>query len=162
MNQTMQAAVMKHPGGPEVLDIQAVPLPWPSEANHVLVRLKAAGVNPADAYFRSSGPYVGDGKGCILGHDGAGVVEDVGPSVTRIKAGDEVCFCYGGIGAWPGTYAEFAVIPEKLLIHKPPQVSFIKAAALPLVFITMWEALCERAAVTEGDYVSNYYLVEIK
>jgi len=153
MTRHMQAITMKHPGAPEVLESQTVTVAWPGDEDHVLVRLKAAGVNPADAYFRGFGPYVGDGKGCILGHDGAGVVEDVGPSVSRVKAGDEVCFCYGGIGAVPGTYAEFAVVPETLLVPKPPRISFIAAAALPLVFITIWEALFERARVTQGEYV---------
>jgi NADPH2:quinone reductase len=153
MTQKMQAVTMKHPGTPKVLEKRKVPLAWPADVDHVLVRLKAAGVNPADAYFRSLGPYVGDGIGCTLGHDGAGVVEAVGSSVSRVKTGDEVCFCYGGIGTVPGTYAQFSVVPENLLVKKPPQVSFIEAAALPLIFITMWEALYERAAVTTGDYV---------
>ena len=153
MKRKMQAVTMKHPGTPEVLGLRSVPLSWPCDEDHVLIRLKAAGVNPADTYFRSLGPYVGDGIGCILGHDGAGVVEAVGPSVNRVRAGDEVCFCYGGIGAAPGTYAQFSVVPENLLVPKPPQISFIEAAALPLVFITLWEALHERAAVNRGEYV---------
>ncbi len=153
MKRKMQAVTMKHPGTPEVLELRSVPLSWPCDEDHVLIRLKAAGVNPADIYFRSLGPYVGDGIGCILGHDGAGVVEAVGPSVNRVRAGDEVCFCFGGIGAASGTYAQFSVVPENLLVPKPPQISFIEAAALPLVFITLWEALHERAAVSRGEYV---------
>ena len=74
---------MKHPGAPEVLELGSVPLPWPGDENHVLIRLKAAGVNQADAYFRSMGPYVGNGIGCILGHDGAGVVEAVASPASR-------------------------------------------------------------------------------
>jgi NADPH2:quinone reductase len=153
MKRKMQSVAMKHPGTPEVLELRSVPLPWPGDEDHVLVRLKAAGLNQADAYFRSMGPYVGDGIGCILGHDGAGVVEAVGPSVTRVRVGDEVCFCYGGIGASAGTYAQFSIVPENLLVLKPSQISFIEAAALPLVFITLWEALHERAAVNPGEYV---------
>ncbi len=117
------------------------------------MKLKACGVNPADTFFRSLGPYIGDGHGYVLGHDGAGVVEETGPDVETVKPGDAVCFCYGGIGADPGTYAEYAVVPEAVVVHKPDGVDFVKAAVLPLVFITIWEALVERAAVKEGEYV---------
>jgi NADPH2:quinone reductase len=117
----------------------------------VLVRLKAAALNPADAYFRSYGPYIrGDGP-CVLGHDGAGLVEETGTGVTRVKPGDRVCFCNGGIGGDPGTYAEFAVVPEGQLVRIPDTVDWSQAAALPLVAITAWESLYERAALAQDD-----------
>ncbi len=148
-----KAIVMKRPGGPEVLAAATVTLTWPGRDDHVLVRLKAAGLNPADTFFRALGPYQGDGTDCVLGHDGAGVVEAVGPAVTRFAPGDAVCFCNGGLGGTPGTYAEHAVVPESLLVAKPEEVDFVHAAALPLVFITLWDSLHERAGVRAGERV---------
>jgi len=130
-----------------------VPLHWPRGPGDVLVRLKAAGINPADAYFRRFGPYVQSEAPFIPGHDGAGDVEAVGAQVRRFKPGDAVCFCDGGIGGDPGTYAEFAVVPASRLVPKPPHVDFIQAAALPLVAITLWESLYDRARVRAGEQV---------
>ena len=153
MSATMQAAVLQGTGGPEVLRHTSVPLGWPAGSHDVLVRLKAAGLNPADGFFRQLGPYLDSGDPCILGHDGAGTIEAVGSGVTRFAPGDAVCFCNGGIGGHPGTYAQFAVVPESQLAAKPTSVSFEQAAALPLVLITAWEALYERAAVARDERV---------
>jgi NADPH:quinone reductase len=149
----MRAVVATGRGGPEVLQLGEAPLAWPRRPDDVLVRLKAAGLNPADAYFRRLGPYVEPVGPLILGHDGAGVVDAVGGRVRRFKPGDEVCFCNGGIGGDSGTYAEFAVVPEGQLVAKPANVDFILAAALPLVAITMSEALHERARLKRGEHV---------
>jgi NADPH:quinone reductase len=149
----MRAVVATGLGEPDVLELRSVPLHWPRGPGDVLVRLKAAGVNPADAYFRRFGPYVQSERPFIPGHDGAGEVEAVGAQVRRFKPGDAVCFCDGGIGGDPGTYAEFAVVPSSRLVRKPPHVDFIQAAALPLVAITLWESLYERARVRPGEQV---------
>ena len=147
-----QAMVMTGPGAAEVLVEAPVRLPWPGADDAVLVRLEAASVNPADVYFRALGPYVGDGRGTVLGHDGAGVVEAVGPAVEGIAPGDAVCFCHGGIGADAGTYARHAVVPAALLARVPEGVDRALAAALPLVFITAWESLAERARLRPGEH----------
>jgi NADPH2:quinone reductase len=149
----MRAIVATERGGPEVLELRNVALPWPRGRGDVLVRLKAAAVNPADAYFRRFGPYVHPERPFIPGHDGAGEVEAVGSLVRRFKPGDAVCFCNGGIGDQAGTYAEYAVVPSGQLVHKPEGVDFLQAAALPLVAITLSEALLERAKVRRGDHV---------
>jgi NADPH2:quinone reductase len=148
----MKAVVLETPGGPESLQARQVDIPWPAADGDVLVRLHAAALNPADAYFRAFGPYVDSGEPCILGHDGAGVVEQVGSGVSRVRPGQRVCFCNGGIGAHYGTYAEFAVVPETQLSLVPDGIDDATAAALPLVFITAWESLRERARVEPGDY----------
>ncbi len=153
MSREIGAVRMTGPGGPGVLKPGRVALPWPAGPRDVLVRLKAAGVNPADVYFRAFGPYVGDGRNVILGHDGAGIVEEIGAEVSGVRVGDAVCFCHGGIGGAPGTYSEYAVVPEPLLVAKPENVDFREAAALPLVFITIHESLSERARVADGDRV---------
>jgi NADPH2:quinone reductase len=149
----MRAIVVTDCGGPEVLEFRDVALQWPRGPSDVLVRLKAAAVNPADAYFRRFGPYVDPKRPFIPGHDGAGEVEAVGSLVRRFRPGDAVCFCNGGIGDQPGTYAEYAVVPSGQLVGKPQGVDFHQAAALPLVAITLWEALYERARVKAGEHV---------
>ena len=153
MSMTMQAMVATSLGGPEVLRRQTVPLGWPGGGRSLLVRLKAASVNPADTWFRSLGPYVKTDEPLILGHDGAGVVEAVGSEVTGFAPGDRACFCYGGIGATPGTYAEFAVVPEFVAARIPPEVDDRHAAAMPLVTITAWEAMHDRAQVKPDEHV---------
>ncbi len=149
----MKAVVLNGTGGPEALELRDVEMPRLRAATDVLVRLRCAALNPADSYFRSSGPYLRSDGPCILGHDGAGVVEQVGPAVARLRPGDAVCFCNGGIGGAPGTYAQFAVVPESQLVRKPDSVDFEHAAALPLVLITAWEALYDRADVKAGESV---------
>jgi NADPH2:quinone reductase len=149
----MKAAVLTSPGTPEALQMQQVGMPRLTSNRDVLVRLKNAALNPADAYFRAYGPYLDTGAPCILGHDGAGIVEQVGNDVSRIEPGQRVCFCNGGIGADFGTYAEFAVVPETQLSIIPDSVDFATAAALPLVFITAWESLHDRAQVSAGEFV---------
>lgn len=148
---TMRAAVMTAIGEPEVLELRPVVLPWPKGERDVLVRLKAAGVNPADAFFRALGTYVQGEGPIVLGHDGAGVVEAVGTEVTELAPGDSVCFCNGGIGGDFGTYAEFAVVPDEQLVRIPEGVDWHSAAAFPLCAITAWEALVERAALASGE-----------
>lgn len=149
----VSAIVATAKGGPEVLKRQAIELAWPGRPHEVLVELTASSVNPADAFFRELGPYVA-GKGPFVpGHDGAGVVEACGEAVTAVKPGDRVVFCNGGIGATPGTYAAYAVVPEAQLVPIPEGVDDETAAALPLVAITAFEALIERAQVKAGDFV---------
>lgn len=147
------AMVMRAAGGPEVLEYRAINLPWDAAGRDVLVRLAVAGVNPADAYFRGFGPYIGDAGGCVLGHDGAGVVQAVGQGASGFAPGDRVCFCHGGVGGAAGTYAEHAVVPSDCLVKVPDTVSLEDAAACALVFITGWEALVERAGIAAGDLV---------
>lgn len=153
MLNKMKAAVLVAPGGPEALEFRDVEIPWPASARDVLVRLKAIALNPADGYFRAFGPYIDSGEPCILGHDGAGVVEAIGDEVSGIQPGQRVCFCNGGIGDGFGTYAEFAVVPASQLAIIPDAVDDASAAALPLVFITAWESMNDRAQVGEGDFV---------
>ena len=149
----MKAVVLSATGGPEVLENREVDLPWPASGSDVLVRLTAAALNPADAYFRSFGPYLETGGPCILGHDGAGIVEAVGDEVGTVRPGQRVCFCNGGIGGGFGTYAEYAVVAESQLAAIPDAVDDASAAALPLVLITGWESLYQRARLEAGELV---------
>jgi NADPH2:quinone reductase len=148
----MKCMMMTAVGAPDVLALRDAPVPQPG-AREVRVRLKAAGVNPVDTKLRSRGTYYPEGLPAILGCDGAGVVESIGPEVTRFRQGDEVYFCSGGIGGAPGTYAQYAVVHEDYTAHKPRRLSFHEAAALPLVLITAWESLHDRARIAAGDEV---------
>jgi NADPH:quinone reductase len=148
----MRAVLMRAVGGPGVLELAELPEPEIAEEHDVRVRLRAAGVNPVDYKLRSGGT-IGGSLPAILGWDGAGVVESIGPAVTRVRPGDEVYFCDGGFGPTPGTYQEVKVVDERLLAHKPRRLSFVEAAAAPLVTITAWEAMRERARAGDGQTV---------
>lgn len=149
----MKAVLMTTAGGPEVLQIRDVPDPEFHGAFEVLVRIKAAGVNPVDTKVRRNPTYYPDNVPAILGCDGAGVVEDVGHSVTRFKPGDEVYFFNNGLGGAPGNYAQYTVVHEDFLAPKPGNLTMVEAAALPLVVITAWEALVDRAKLDAGHSV---------
>lgn len=153
MTFTTEAMVMRAAGGPEVMEYRSFDLNWDPDGADVLVRLLAAGVNPADTFFRSLGPYIGMAEGCVLGHDGAGIVQAVGHRAIGVSTGDRVCFCHGGVGGVAGTYARHAVVPADSLVKVPDAVSLEDAAAIALVFITGWEAMVERAGVGHGDLV---------
>lgn len=85
----------------------------------------------------------------VLHMDVAGVVDKVGPGVSRFREGDAIYGCAGGLKGIPGALADVMVADENLLALKPPSLSFEEAAALPLVTITAWEAM-DRAKVREG------------
>jgi len=141
-------------GSPEVLQVQEVPNPAVPVGNtELLVRLVAAGINPIDTKLSSRGTFYPDRTPTILGCDGAGIVEAVGASVQRFRPGDEVYFCYGGLGAHQGNYAEYTVVDERFVARKPASISFAEAAAAPLVLITAWEALYERGRLEPGERV---------
>lgn len=147
----MRAVVMTAAGGPEVLRPTDLPDPRIAGGHDVLVRLRAAGINPVDYKLRANG-IIGGSLPAVLGWDGAGVVEAVGAEVTRVRPGDEVFFCDGGFGPTPGTYLELKVVDERYLARKPQRLSFAEAAAAPLVTITAWEALRERARISAGQF----------
>lgn len=149
----MKAVVMTQPGSSDNLKLQEVPKPKIQHANDVLVQIKAAGVNPVDTKLRSRGTYYPDKLPCILGCDGAGIVLETGEEVEHVRPGDEVFYCYGGIGGHAGNYAQYNVLPAFVLAKKPTAIDFSQAAALPLVVITAWEALYDRANIQEQQTV---------
>jgi NADPH2:quinone reductase len=95
--------------------------------------------------------YYPDKLPSILGCDGAGVVERVGSSVTRVRPGDEVYFFNNGLGGPAGTYAEYFVVQEDYLAFKPKNLSMLEAAALPVPILMAWEALVNRGHLREGE-----------
>lgn len=150
----MKAILMRKSGDPDVLQLQDIPQPKIKQPTEILVQLKAAGVNPIDTKLRSRGTFYPDQMPTILGCDGAGIVQEVGNQVSKFKPGDEVYFCTGGLGKQnTGNYAEYTVIDESLAAKKPASLSFAEAAASPLVLITAWEALYDRAKLQSGQKV---------
>jgi NADPH2:quinone reductase len=149
----VKAVLMEKTGGPGVLKLATAPGPVITRPRELLVRIRAAGLNPVDAKQRKSGTrYPGDFPQ-ILGCDCAGIVEKVGEKVVRFKPGDEVYFMHGGIGREPGNYAEHTVVDERFVARKPAGISFVEAAALPLAFLTAWESLYERGNLQRGQTV---------
>lgn len=148
----MKAILMTAAGDPDVLQLQNVPEPSIQKPNQILVQLKAAGINPIDTKLRKRGTFFPDEMPAILGCDGAGIVQAVGADVKQFKPGDEVYFCWGGLGKkGTGNYAELAVVEEHVVAPKPKSLSFAEAAAAPLVLITAWEALYDRGRLQEGQ-----------
>lgn len=149
----MKAILATAPGSAEVLQLRDLPKPDLPTTHHLRVKLAAAGVNPVDTKLRTKPAYYPDKLPAILGCDGAGIVEEIGGAVTRFKAGDAVFFCNGGLGDEPGNYAEYTTLHEDYCAAIPATVSLQDAAALPLVLITAWEALFERANLQAGQTV---------
>ncbi len=149
----MKAILMTAAGNADVLQLREITKPGLPSPHHLRVKLSAAGVNPIDTKLRVNPVYHPDKLPAILGCDGAGIVEATGSAVTRFKVGDAVYFCNGGIGGEPGCYAEYTTLHEEYCAAKPANLSLEESAALPLVLITAWEALVERANLQAGQTV---------
>ena len=118
-----------------------VPTP---EAHDLLVEVKAVSVNPVDVKRRVSAA-----SGTILGYDAAGIVRGIGDAVGLFEVGDEVY--YAGAVNRPGSNAEYQLVDERIVGHKPAHLSFADSAALPLTTITAWEVLFERLGLHENS-----------
>ena len=148
----MRAIVMKEAGSTNMLTLAEVNKPV-CDDNEILVQVMAAGINPVDTKVRKNGPMIKGETSPILGCDGAGIIEQVGANVTRFQAGDAVYYCYGGLGQQAGNYAEYITVPESFVAAKPDCLDFIDAAAAPLVLITAWESLFDRARIQSGQKI---------
>jgi NADPH:quinone reductase-like Zn-dependent oxidoreductase len=147
----MKAAVLEMHGAPFRLGEVARPGAGP---NQVLVRIHASGVNPLDVKIRAGeAAHARHPLPAILGIDLAGVVEAVGPGVTAFRLGDEVYGMTGGVGGVQGSLADYAAVETDFLAPKPSNLTMREAAALPLVFITAWEGLVDRAHLQTGQKV---------
>lgn len=147
---TMRAVGQDVLGGPEVLKEVRAPRPEP-RPNEVLVRVRAAGVNPTDWKHRANGGFLGEPP-FVLGWDVSGTVEAVGIGVAAFAPGDEVF----GMLSYPfghGSHAEYVTAPARTFTHKPAGIDHVQAGALPLVSLTAWQALVERADVRPGQRV---------
>lgn len=147
----MRAAWVPSVNAPAEVRTLARPAP---AAGEVLVRIHASGVNPLDTKIRAGqAEHAQQALPAVLGMDLAGVVEAVGGGAVPFSVGDEVYGFTGGIGGLQGSLAEFAAVDARLLAHKPGKLGMREAAALPLVLITAWEGLVDRARVQAGHRV---------
>lgn len=150
----MKAVVRRCYGPPEVLRIEDVEKPVPAD-DQVLVKVRAASVNPADWHFVRAKPYVirigsgiGKPKNSRVGIDFAGVVEAVGKDVTRFKPGDEV------FGGKFGALAEYVTVTEQgSMVVKPANLTFEQAGAVHVAALTALQALRDRGQVKPGQKV---------
>lgn len=147
---TMRAIGQTVLGGPEVLKEITLERPSP-RPNEILVRVRAAGVNPTDWKHRATGGFLGEPP-FVLGWDVSGVVEATGIGVAAFRPGDEVF----GMLPYPfghGSHAEYVTGPARAFTRKPAGIDHVQAAALPLVSLTAWQALTEQAGVRPGQRV---------
>ncbi|MFI2645575.1 NADP-dependent oxidoreductase [Streptomyces sp. NPDC018610] len=147
---TMRAIGQDVLGGPEVLKQIELERPVP-RPNEVLVRVKASGVNPTDWKHRAQRVFLGEPP-YVLGWDVSGVVEATGVGVALFRPGDEVF----GMLPYPfghGSHAEYVTAPARAFAAKPAGVDHVRAGALPLVSLTAWQALVERARLRAGQRV---------
>jgi len=170
----MQAVRIHAHGGPEVLQYESVPDPVP-RAHEVLVQVRACALNHLDLWNRKGLPRPAVNLPLILGSDIAGQVVAVGELVDDVRPGDAVmvnpgvscghcaqclsgrdnlCPRYHLLGAGrDGGYAQLVAVPRANLVPKPDNLSFVEAAAVPLVFLTAWHMLVSRARVQPGEDV---------
>lgn len=148
----MRAIAVTASGGPSVLDARTMEVPGITADNQVLVKITAAGVNPIDTKVRA-GNLFGAEFPFIPGCDASGTVVETGSAVSGFAPGDSVWYCHGGLGLAQGNYAEFNVLDEWQLQHKPRTIDFIQAAAAPLVLITAWESLFTQGRLQAGENV---------
>ncbi|WP_354641304.1 NADP-dependent oxidoreductase [Kitasatospora camelliae] len=147
----MRAVTQQSFGEPDVLTVGEVARPEPL-ITEVLVKVRAAGVNPVDAYVRAGAfPLLGEPP-FVLGWDVSGVVEQVGAGVNRFAVGDEVY----GMPFFPraaGGYGEYVAAPSRHFARKPKGLDHAQAAALPLAGLTAWQALVDAARLQPGQRV---------
>lgn len=142
----MRAVGYQIPGPIENPDaLMDIELPRPQAAGRdLLVEVRAISVNPVDTKVRTRAK-ADEGQWKVLGYDAAGVVIETGPGASRFQPGDEVF--YAGDITRPGANAEFHLVDERIVGHKPKSLNWAEAAALPLTSITAWEALFDRLDV---------------
>jgi NADPH:quinone reductase-like Zn-dependent oxidoreductase len=147
----MRALIVDSADAP--LRLASIQRPVPG-AGQVLIRIAASGVNPLDGKIRSGqAAHARQPLPAVLGMDLAGTIEASGEGVSDWLPGDEVYAMATGIGGAQGSLAEYAVVDARLLARKPGNLSMREAAGLPLVLITAWEGLVDRARVRMGQKV---------
>ncbi len=148
----MKAIVLKKFGGPDSFELQDVPVPEVG-IGELLVRVMATAINPLDYQIRRGDYPDHVPLPAIIGHDVSGVVEKAGPGVTGFAVGDEVFYTPKIFGPKGGSYAQYNVVPEALVTHKPANLSHEEAASTTLVGGTAWEALVTRAKLHPAESV---------
>jgi Alcohol dehydrogenase GroES-like domain len=142
--QTMKAARVHRYGPPDVIAIEGIDLPTPGEGEF-LARVHAAGVGPWDALVRAGNGRMPRTLPLTLGSEVSGVVERVGPGTTGFAVGDDVFSATNPM--FVGGYAECAFADASMIVQKPAGLSHEEAASMPLVAVTAWQMLFDRARV---------------
>ncbi len=153
----MQAQIINRFGGPTVFETANIPVPQ-ILPKHVLIRVMATSVNPVDIKIRqgiSAYAHVAPDLPAVLHGDVVRVVEAIGEGVSTFQPGNEVYACPGGVKGFGGALAEYMLADVNLVAHKPKSLT-MAAAALPLISITAWEAIIDRAKVQPGQRVLVY------
>jgi NADPH:quinone reductase-like Zn-dependent oxidoreductase len=150
--ETMKAIRVHEYGGPEVLRYEEAPRPEPGPGE-VLVRIRAAGVNPVDWKVREGHrrEALAYRMPFVPGWDVSGVVEAIGPNVTLLTKGDEV-YGYPSV-VRNGAYAEYAVVPEAELALKPRSIDHVLAASVPIAALTAWQGLFDAGGLRTDQKV---------
>ena len=141
----MRAVVASSAGGPDVLEMQHIPMPRPS-SGEILVRVAAAGVNRPDVLQRSGDYPPPPGVSAVLGLEIAGTVVELGPDVDNWRVGDQVCGLVTG-----GGYAEYCVANARFCLPVPRVFSMAMAGGVPETFFTVWTNVFDRGRLTRGD-----------
>ena len=148
----MKAIAINEFGGRDKLQLMDLPLPEVKE-NEILVKIKAAGINPVDWKIREG--YIKDlfpfDFPIILGWDAAGIVEHAGSKVTRFKKGDEIFAYCRKPSVHGGAYAEYIVLKEEHGALRPKNISFEEAASIPLAALTAYQSLFDAAKINPGE-----------
>ena len=142
----MRAIRVNQFGGPDVLKLEEVPTPTPA-AGQVLVHVRATGVNPYDTYMRAGTYAVKPALPYTPGSDAAGVVESVGPGVTKVKAGDRVYTAK----TLSGAYAQYALALENQVELLPEPIGFAQGAGVWVPYGTAYHALYHSAQARAGE-----------
>ncbi|MDD4601336.1 2-haloacrylate reductase [bioreactor metagenome] len=149
----MQAMVIRRFGGPEVFELAELNKPA-VKPGYVLVKVSASSVNPIELKIRSGlVPAIAHEFPAVLNSDFSGQIVAVGDDTAPWKIGDKVFGFAGGAGTLQGALAEYMLVDAKLIAKKPNNIDDAQAALFPVVSITAWEALVEKASVKIGDKV---------
>jgi NADPH2:quinone reductase len=148
----MKAICVRRTGSPDVLVLEDLPDPVPGEGQ-VVVRLRAAGVNPVDVYIRSAAQGRQPSLPYVPGSDGAGVIEAIGPGVAGVAIGDRV-YVSGTVAApFNGTYAERALCAAAQVHPLPSPLTFAQGAAVNVPYATAYRAIVDRARAQPGETI---------
>ena len=142
----MQAQRIQEFGVSTVFETADIPTPE-LRPGHVLIEVRASSVNPVDYKVRGNGPPIAPDLPAVLHGDVAGVITAVGEGVERLEVGDEVYGCAGGVKGQGGALADTMLADARLVAKKPQTLDFAEAAALPLVTLTAWEGLIDKANI---------------
>ncbi len=144
VTRVMRAVRVHQFGGLDAIVYEEAPLPAPAE-RQVLVRVKAAGVGPWDAWVRAGKSALPQPLPLILGSDLSGIIEEVGPGVTGFQPGDDI---FGVTNSrFTGAYAEYAPADSAMIARKPGRLSYVEAASIPVAASTAWQMVFDYGQV---------------